>query len=381
MNHRLLLLFVLQVALGLLVHQAVAQVTLPPSGGNQKSVVTQYMGLASATFIYHSPDVAAPNGQDRRGKIWGQLVPYGMTNLGFGSATSSPWRAGANENTIFKASHDLTVNGKKLPAGKYGFHVIVGEPGEDWTLIFSSDTEAWGSYFYNPDNDVLRVAAKPVESSYHEYLTYGFADRKLNSCTAHLAWEDLKLPFELGVPQGLDLYVAKLEAELTGQKGFNWVNFNSAAAFCANNNTHLEKGLEWANRAIGPAFPGQKNFTTLSTKAALLTQLNRADEAQEIMTEAVRLPGVPPTQIHQYGRQLLAQGKKDEAMEIFQFNAEANPETWPVNVGLMRGYSALGEYKKALKYAEKALENAPDQLNKDNLTASIEKLKSGEGVN
>ncbi|MEM9987614.1 MAG: DUF2911 domain-containing protein, partial [Bacteroidota bacterium] len=281
MNHRKLLVFIILVIAGLLSQQVFAQVSLPPSGGNQKSVVTQYMGLVSATFIYHSPDVTAPNGQDRRGKIWGQLVPYGMIDLGFGSAKGSPWRAGANENTIFRCSHDLTINGKELPAGEYGFHLLVGEPGEDWTLIFSSDTEAWGSYFYNPDHDVLRVAAKPVESSYHEYLTYGFDDRKLNSCTAYLAWEDLKLPFELRVPQAMDLYVSKLEAELTGQKGFNWINFNAAAAFCANNNTHLEQGLAWADRAIGPAFPGQKNFTTLSTKAALLTQLNRTDEAQE----------------------------------------------------------------------------------------------------
>ena len=58
---------------------ATAQLTLPPSGDNQKSSVTQHIGPVRITVDYNSPDVHAPNGDDRRGKIWGQLVPYGMT--------------------------------------------------------------------------------------------------------------------------------------------------------------------------------------------------------------------------------------------------------------------------------------------------------------
>ena len=62
-----------------------AQLQLTPSGGNQKSVVTQYMGgHAHVTIIYNSPDVTSPQGQSRRGQIWGTLVPYGMNNLNFG---------------------------------------------------------------------------------------------------------------------------------------------------------------------------------------------------------------------------------------------------------------------------------------------------------
>jgi hypothetical protein len=51
-----------------------------------------------ATIEYSSPDVHAPNGDDRRGKIWGTLVPYGIHDLGFNNR-KGPWRAGANENT------------------------------------------------------------------------------------------------------------------------------------------------------------------------------------------------------------------------------------------------------------------------------------------
>src|SRR5258707_14824796 len=56
MKHRLQLTLV---CLGLLTTVVSwSQVTLPPSGNNQKSEVTQYMGLVKVTIVYSSPDVA-----------------------------------------------------------------------------------------------------------------------------------------------------------------------------------------------------------------------------------------------------------------------------------------------------------------------------------
>ena len=92
---------------------AVAQVTQPPSGGNQKSVVTQSIGLVDVTVRYSSPDVHGPNGEDRTGKIWGEVVHYGFIDQGFGTSKAAPWRAGANENTTITFSHDVVVGGKK----------------------------------------------------------------------------------------------------------------------------------------------------------------------------------------------------------------------------------------------------------------------------
>ena len=107
-------------------------VTLPPDGDNQKASVSQWIGLVEVTITYNSPDVTGPDGSDRTGKIWGQLVPYGMANLGFGTCGGEcPWRAGANENTVFRVSHDVKVEGLPLPAGSYGFHIIPGP--EEWT--------------------------------------------------------------------------------------------------------------------------------------------------------------------------------------------------------------------------------------------------------
>src|SRR4051812_23996562 len=89
--------------------------TLPPSGNNQYSSVTQGIGLVKVTLTYNSPHVHSPTGEDRHGKIWGGLVPYGMANLGFGTCGDQcPWRGGANENTVFTTTHDVQVQGKYL---------------------------------------------------------------------------------------------------------------------------------------------------------------------------------------------------------------------------------------------------------------------------
>ncbi len=118
----------------------------PPSGNNQKASVTQYIGPVRVNIDYSSPAVHGPDGKDRRGQIWGKLVPYGLTDLGFGNRKPAPWRAGANENTVFEVSHNVQIEGKPLAAGRYGLHMIAGP--EEWVLIFSKDANAWGSFYY-----------------------------------------------------------------------------------------------------------------------------------------------------------------------------------------------------------------------------------------
>jgi len=356
-------------------------VTLPPSGDNQKSEVTQHIGsLAKVTINYSSPDVTSPGGEDRTGQIWGQLVPYGMNNLGFGTATESPWRAGANENTTITFSHDMLVEGQPIAAGTYGLHMIV-EENEPWTLILSKNASAWGSYFYDQKDDALRVEVQPEEADFHEWLTYEFIDRQPDQTTAALIWENKKVPFTIQVPNMTALYLDNMQEELQSTAGFSWRGWNQVANFALQNDTLLDRALVWAENAVNMPYIGQENFTTLQTKGSILSKLGRSDEAEEVLMQAVNHPTASPTQIHGYGRQLLTQGKQEKALEVFKLNAEKHPNTWPVNVGLARGYSAVGEYKKALKYAKMAHEEAPDPLNKDNLKAAIEVLEKSEDFN
>jgi tetratricopeptide (TPR) repeat protein len=126
---------------------------------------------------------------------------------------------------------------------------------------------------------------------------------------------------------------------------------------------------------------GDENFNTLSTKAQVLDALGRKDEAAQVMQKAISSPSATALQVHGYGRQILAMGKKEEALKIFQQNAKMHPNQWPVNVGLARGYSGVGDYKSALKYAKLAYEEAPDPTNKNSMKAAIEKLEKGQDMN
>src|SRR6266498_4807961 len=130
--------FLVAAAVALCALGAFAQgITLPPSGGNQRQTVIQQIGPVKVSIEYSSPHVHSPSGEDRRGKIWGGLVPYGLTNLGFGTCKECPWRAGANENTTFTVNYPVQVEGQTLPAGSYGFF-LVADPSE-WTVIFSKN--------------------------------------------------------------------------------------------------------------------------------------------------------------------------------------------------------------------------------------------------
>ncbi|MEL6672706.1 MAG: DUF2911 domain-containing protein [Bacteroidota bacterium] len=360
-----------------------AQLTSPPSGWSQKSEVSQWIGLAKVTINYSSPDVTDNAGNSRDGQIWGKLVPYGLNNLGFGTSQSAPWRAGANENTIFTVSHDVNIEGKKLKAGTYGLHMIARPEGEKWTVIFSHNSGAWGSFFYDASEDALRVEVMPKKNEFTEWLTYEFIDRKKDHAVASLQWERILVPFKIEVENLTDMYVSTMRQELQSSPGFSWQSWVTATNYCVQNQTNLEEALAWSDQAISAPFVGQKNFTTLQAKASVLMAMKKQDEAMGIMDEAINHASAVPGQIHVYGRQLLTMGMKEKAMEVFKKNAEKNPGVWPVNVGLTRGYSAMGEYKKAIKHAKLALENVPqgDNINGPSLEAMIEKLSKGEDVN
>ena len=184
----------------------------PPSGDNQMSSVTQGIGPVKVTIDYSSPRVVRGK-NDRKGKIWGELVPWGMADLGANSCKSCPWRAGANENTLFTVSHEVKVQGQKLAAGKYGLFMIPGQ--DEWTIVFSRDTEAWGAFWYDPAHDVLRVKTKAGKSDYHEFLSYEFTEREPAKATVALKWEELQVPFSITVDNPDQIYVDMMRAELS----------------------------------------------------------------------------------------------------------------------------------------------------------------------
>jgi hypothetical protein len=325
--------------------------------------VSQWIGLVKVTIAYHSPNVHGGGGKDRTGHIWGELLHYGFFDEGFGPTHGAPWRAGANESSTISFSHDVMVNGKPLAAGTYALFLDL-EPSGPWSWIFSKQI-GWGSFQYDPKNDVLRVQTNPETAAYTEFLTYGFDDRRQASAVAFLQWENKRVPLKIDVPNSTELYVDQMRKDLLGWPGFNYQNWQSAAQFCADNKINLDEALVWADKAISEPFrgaaQGREDFSTLQTKAAVLTALQRVPEADVVMNKAVRLAGAPTLAIHQYGVRQIAAGRKDRAMEIFTLNRQLHPDdTFVTYVGLARGYTALGDRQKAIANWEIALRNVPE---------------------
>jgi len=366
------------VALTVFAISLVAQVTLPPNGDNQKSEFSQYMGLVKITVSYSSPNVEGR-------QIWGELVPYGMTNFNVGKSTRqnpSPWRVGANENTTITFSHDVQVEGNHIKAGVYGLHMIPDQT--EWIVIFSNNSTSWGSFFYTPVEDALRVIVKPVKSEFNEWLTFNFTDRFQNSCTLQLKWEHLTIPVQLKVPNGDDLYVQKIREEAQGAKGFQgpqfmaWQNWVQAANYCAIKKINLDEAMSWLDTYLNR---GLKYYSLLESKSNVLVAMGKQEDAAATMREAIGLSDATVIQIDRYGRALIEQGRFKEALEVFEINLKRYAAHAISRMGMAYGHSAFGDYKKALKFAKDALSVETNSARKAIIESAIKKLEHAQDIN
>ena len=347
---------------------AFSQLNLPQ--GSQLATVSQRVGITDMYVKYSRPSV-------NKREIWGKLVPYGMNNLNFGTAKESPWRAGANENSIVKFTNDVKIEGKDLKAGKYGFHIIVNE-NNTATLIFSKNYSAWGSYFYKPEEDALRVNVITKTIPHKEQLSFEFNNVTKNSAVASLNWEKKQIPFKIEVDV-TSTVLAMARKKLQGQDGFNRQTWEQAASYAMNNGGDLNEALGWINNAIAGQFYSQQTFNNTNIKAGILNKLGKQNEAVAALDSYLSKATILET--HQYGRQLIGFGLKDKAIEVFKMNAKKNKDVWPTHYGLARGYSSNGDFKTALVHLKRALTNAPNPASKARVQANINKLEKGQDIN
>lgn len=246
----------------------------------------QTVGLTELAVTYHRPAV---NGR----RIFGGLEPYGEV-----------WRAGANENTVFETSTDIQVEGQTLPAGRYGFHTIPGE--DEWTIIFSTMADAWGSYSYDPAEDALRVTVTPAEAPLTERLEFAFEDPSTDATTLVLSWAELAVPIAITVDTPAVVLDA-MEVELRSIPGFYPDGWNQIARYAVDNGRRLEEALAWAERSRGI----QATFANTMTTAAILDALGRADDAREM--EAAAFDMANEDEVRAYARERRRAGRSDQA--------------------------------------------------------------------
>jgi hypothetical protein len=222
---------------------------------SQFAKISQTIGLSEVSVSYHRPGVKGR-------EIWGNVVKY-----------DEVWRAGANEPTLITFSDDITIDGKKLGAGTYRFVVLPSKTG-DWALIFNTETKNWGTV-YDAKYDSLKIMVKPEIAANEEWMSFSFTDLTPASARVVLAWEKIRLSF-------------KVEFNLLGKLQMsmgNWQLLNAAARFALDNKMYLEEGMAWAERSIAL----DKNARNLQTKAELLAQSGKFDDAVAAAEEAVKV--------------------------------------------------------------------------------------------
>jgi hypothetical protein len=346
-----------------------SQITLPAAGGNKKASVSEWIGITEVSISYDRPAV---NG--REGKIWGSLVHYGFKDLNYGTSKTAPWRAGANENTTIEFSTEVSVEGKPLPAGKYGFFIAMGE--EKATLVFSRFNTAWGSFYYDPKDDALRVEVQTHKSVENvERLKYEFSQQTDTSAVIELQWEKMRIPFQVSVNLQ-KLQIESFRREFNSGKFYQyWQNMHTAANYCLVNNINLEEGLSWADRSINTFF-GETNFLTLSTYAGLLEKLNRSKEADSLMKKAI--PLATSLQLLSYGINLNKMKQHRKAFEIFKMSYDKSPRENYTLLGMVMGHYFLENKQEAIQFAEMGKATANENNWKSYFDSMINDLKAGK---
>ena len=347
------ILFALQ-ALLTVVPMCVAQSTiLDLPRPSQHAVITQRVGISDITLNYHRPLV---NGR----KVWGSLVPYGQV-----------WRAGANENTTIQFTDPVTIEGKALPKGTYGLHMIPGE--NEWTVIFSKNATSWGSFTYDQKEDALRVSVKPLAAEFHEALAYDFDDVKPDAATVTLRWEKLAVPFKVGVNTN-ELVQASLHNQLRGLAQYTWFGWDDAATYLVDNKLNMEDALKYEDQSL----QNEERFDNLLTKSRVLDAMGRKGDAAAARDKALAM--ATAIQLHGYGRQLQTQGQQEQAFTIFQTNIKKNPTHWIIHNELARIACSKGDYENAAKEMKRSAAGAPDQT-RPFLETLAKRLEAKEDIN
>jgi Protein of unknown function (DUF2911) len=237
-----------------------AQLTPQPSS---TQTITQDFGMGKINLVYSRPDVKGR-------KIFGGMEPYGTV-----------WRTGANSATVIKFTDDVSIEGKKVPAGEYGLFSIPGE--NEWTVILSKQPKQWGAYNYKESDDFLRFAVKTKHlEDLTETMTLAFTTVSPTSCDLQMMWEHSG--FTIHLTTDID---ARVMANIDSAMKTDKKPYYPAIIYYYNNNKDMTKALAWANELEkDKSFPP---FVPKLWKARVLLKMGDKTAAIATAQEGVKL--------------------------------------------------------------------------------------------
>jgi len=270
---------------------AQAQITTPQP--SPKSTVTQRVGLTDVTITYSRPSL-------KNREVFGAgtpLVPYGKR-----------WRTGANATTSIKFSDDVTIEGKKVPAGEYGLYTVPGAA--EWTVVLNKSLKQGADVDgFKDDQDVARFTIKPYKlASKVETFTISFAELTPATANVDLLWGLTGAKFKImadvdtKVMAQIDEKVIKNATPAAG-------DLAAAAVYYNDNNKDLKQALTWIQEANAT----EPKFWNVNTEAKIRLKMKDYKGAATAAEQSKKLAmaSTPPNMEYaKMADELVAEAKK-----------------------------------------------------------------------
>lgn len=246
-----------------------------------KASVMQTIGVTDVTITYSRPGVKGRT-------IWGDPLPEQATTKGEATLDDQnarpkgapivpwghAWRTGANEATQFVVTDDVFINGQKLPAGSYSLHTIPTK--DEFTIIFNSVANQWGSFNYDAAKDTLRVKVKPEWKEHSkEWLEYWMDPVNDTSIRVNIRWEKLTVPFTVEVKDVPALTMLKARAAIAAAKPDDFQTRAQAANYALQNKLSVEEAMGWLDQSIKI----KETIGNVGLKARTLAEQGKTAEA------------------------------------------------------------------------------------------------------
>jgi hypothetical protein len=268
----------------------VAQAQIVTPQPSPKSTVTQRVGLTDVTITYSRPGVKGRS-------IFGTVVPYGKR-----------WRTGANATTSIKFSDDVTIEGKKVPAGEYGLYTI--PTAAEWTVVLNKSLKQGADVDgFKDDQDVARFTIKPYKlATKVETFTISFADLTPATASVDMLWDQTGAKFK--ITSDVDSKVmAQIDEKVVKNASPAAGDLAAAAVYYYDNNKDMKQALAWIQKANAT----DPKFWNVNTEAKIRLKMKDykgAITAAE-QSKKLALASTPPNGDYaRMGDELVAEAKK-----------------------------------------------------------------------
>jgi hypothetical protein len=147
---------------------------------SEQALVAQTVAGTRITVEYYRPVARG------RAKLFGDVVTWGEN-----------WTPGANWATTIDVDHDVKIEGKLLPKGKYSIWAVV-QP-DTWTVAFHRRDHLFHTNRPDSTDEQLRLTVRPDSGPHTEVLTWDFPDVATSATTLRLRWGALVLALRIAI--------------------------------------------------------------------------------------------------------------------------------------------------------------------------------------